>query len=116
MSYYPEPDSHIIDKVKVVLDFSNYATEKELDHATCIDASGKDEKKDFIALRAEVDKLDINEVNNVSTSLNNSKIKVGDLHICNLKTVAADLKKVSDVIEVKKKTLKTLKTLKNGEY
>ena len=26
MSYYPEPDSHIRDKVKVVLDMSNYAT------------------------------------------------------------------------------------------
>ena len=30
MTYYPEPDSHIGDKVKVVLDLSNYATEKEL--------------------------------------------------------------------------------------
>ena len=26
MSYYPEPDSHIIYKVKVVLDVPNYAT------------------------------------------------------------------------------------------
>ena len=26
MKYYPEPDSHIRDKVKVVLDLSNYAT------------------------------------------------------------------------------------------
>ena len=26
MSYYPEPDSHIRDKVKAVLDLSNYAT------------------------------------------------------------------------------------------
>ena len=26
MSYYAEPDSHIGDKVKVVLEFSNYAT------------------------------------------------------------------------------------------
>ena len=26
MSYYAEPDSHIRDKVKVVLEFSNYAT------------------------------------------------------------------------------------------
>ena len=26
MSYYPEPDSHIRDKVKVVLDLPNYAT------------------------------------------------------------------------------------------
>ena len=28
MSYYPEPDSHIRDEVKVVLDLSNYATKK----------------------------------------------------------------------------------------
>ena len=28
MSYYPEPDGHIRDRVKVVLDFSNYAKEK----------------------------------------------------------------------------------------
>ena len=28
MSYYPERDSHIRDKVKVVLDLSNYATKK----------------------------------------------------------------------------------------
>ena len=29
MNYYPEPDSHIRDKVKVVLDLSNYATKRE---------------------------------------------------------------------------------------
>ena len=34
MSYYSEPDSHIRGKVKVVLDLSNYATKKKLDHAT----------------------------------------------------------------------------------
>ena len=28
MSYYPEPDSHIRHKVKVVLELSNYATKK----------------------------------------------------------------------------------------
>ena len=28
MSYYPEPDSHIRDKVKVVLELSKYATKK----------------------------------------------------------------------------------------
>ena len=28
MSYYPEPFSHVRDKVKVVLDMSNYATKK----------------------------------------------------------------------------------------
>ena len=30
MNYYPELDSHIRDKVKVVLDLSNYATEKRI--------------------------------------------------------------------------------------
>ena len=28
MSYYPEPDGHIRDKVKVVLDLSNYPAKK----------------------------------------------------------------------------------------
>ena len=28
MSCYPEPDSHMRDKVKVVLDLSNYVTKK----------------------------------------------------------------------------------------
>ena len=39
MSYYPEPDSHIRYKVKVVLDLSNYATKKKLDHAAGVDTS-----------------------------------------------------------------------------
>ena len=30
MSYYPEPDSHVRDKVKVVLDLSNLETKKNL--------------------------------------------------------------------------------------
>ena len=37
MSYYPETDSHNREKVKVVLDLSNYAPKKELDHATGVD-------------------------------------------------------------------------------
>ena len=32
--YYLEPDSNIIDKVNVVLELLNYATKKELEHAT----------------------------------------------------------------------------------
>ena len=50
LCYYLEPDSHIRDKVKVVLDLSNYATKKELDRATGIDTSDLAVKKDFIAL------------------------------------------------------------------
>ena len=32
MSQYPEPDSHIRDKVLVLLDLQNYVPKKELDH------------------------------------------------------------------------------------
>ena len=39
MSYYPEPDSHIRDKIIVVLELSNHTTKKELEHATGADTS-----------------------------------------------------------------------------
>ena len=37
MSCYPKQDSHIRDKVKVVLDLSNYATKNKLEHARGVD-------------------------------------------------------------------------------
>ena len=40
-------ESHIKDKVKVVLKFSNYPNKKELDHATGIDALDLAGKKKF---------------------------------------------------------------------
>ena len=105
MSYYPEPDSHIRDKVKVVLKLTNYATKRELEHTTRV----------FIALKAEVDKLEINKLINVPTSLNNLKTKVDDLDVGNLKTVHVDLKRLSDVVDnevVKKTKFNTLKAKK----
>ena len=37
MSCYPEPDSHIQDKVKIVLRLVKYATKKELEHTIGVD-------------------------------------------------------------------------------
>ena len=76
MSYHPEPESHVRDKDKVVLDLSNHGTKKESGHSTGVYSPDLAAKKDFIALKAEVVKLDINKVTNDSTSLNNLKIKV----------------------------------------
>ena len=90
MSYYPELDSHIRDKVKVVLDLWNYITKKELVNATGVDTSDLAPKKDFIVLKAEVDKLDINKLVNVQTSLNDLKTKVDDLDVDKLKTAPVD--------------------------
>ena len=117
MSYYPEPDRHIRDKVKVVLDLSNYAIKKELDYAARIDTSDLAAKKDFIALKAEVDKLDINKLINVSTSLNNFKTKVDDLDVGKLEIIPIDLKKLNDVVNnevVKNTKFNTPKTKVNN--
>ena len=68
---YKVLDSWIYDlNVKVVLDLSNYATKKELECAIGVATSNLAAKKDFIALKAEVDKIDINKVVNVPTNLN----------------------------------------------
>ena len=60
--------------------------------------------------------MDISKLGNLPTSLNNLKAKVNDLDFGILKTVPADLKKLSDVLanEVVKDTkFKTLKTKVN---
>ena len=67
-------------------------------------------------MKAEVEKLDINRVVNVLTSLNNLKIKVDDLDVGKLKTVPIDLK-LSDAVDndaVKNKKFNTLKTKVNS--
>ena len=117
MSYYPEPDSHIRDKVKVVLDLSSYTTKKKLNHVTDVDTSDLTAKKDFIALKAEAEKLEFNKFVNVPTSLNNLKTKVDDLDVGKLKTVPVNLRKLSDVVDnevVKNTKFNTLKTKVNN--
>ena len=75
MSYYPEIDNDIRDKVKVVLDLTNYI------NACSIDTSDLAAKKDLVAFKADVDKLKITKLTNVSTSLNNFKTKVDDFSL-----------------------------------
>ena len=97
MSYYTEPNSHIKDKVKVVLELSNQATKTELNG----DVSNLhliQLLNFFIALRAEVGKLDIKKLVNVPTSLNSVKTTVINLDTGKLKTVPLDLKKLNDVV------------------
>ena len=96
MSYYPQPDGHTRDKAKVVLNVTNYATKKELEHASGVETSDLTVKKDFVALKAEVDKLYINKLLDVPTSWTNLKTKVDDVDVVELKTVPVHLKNVSD--------------------
>ena len=72
-------------------------------------------------MKVEVDKLDINQLTNVPTSLNNLKfrlnLKLDDLDFGKLKNVPVDLKKLSDVWYnklVKISKFNTLKTKVNN--
>ena len=64
-------------------------------------------------MKSEVDKLDINKLTNVPTSLNNLKTKLNELDVGKLKTVAVDLKKLSHIVDnevAKNPKFNTLKT------
>ena len=87
MSHYPELDNHVRDKVKVVLDLLSHSTKKKKEYGIGIDISDLTAKKYFIALKAEVDKLNINKMTNLSTGLNKLKNKVDDLDVGELKMV-----------------------------
>ena len=60
---------------------------KELKHARGVNTSDLIAKKDTIALKAEVDKLEINKFVNVTTSLNNLKAMIDDLDVDKKKNV-----------------------------
>ena len=68
-------------------------------------------------MKAEVDKLDINNLVNVPTSFNNLKTKVDDLDVGGLKAAPIDLKKLSDVVSkevVENTEFKSLNTKVNN--
>ena len=58
MSLYQERESHIRQKVKVVLDLSNFAIIKILEHAAGVNASDLAANKEFFTVKVEADKLD----------------------------------------------------------
>ena len=105
MSHYLELESHVTDKVKVVLDQSNFATKKKLNDATGVDTSNLAAKGYLIALKAEGDKLSIKKLFNAPTGFSNLKAKVDDLDVGKLKTVPVDLSHLSHVMS--KEVVKT---------
>ena len=101
MIYNPELDIHIRNKIKVKLELSNYTIKRESQHATGVDTYDLTTKRDFIALKADVEQLDINKLVNVSTSFNNLKLNIDDLDVRKLKTVSINLKKIDQVVDKK---------------
>ena len=78
---------------------SNHTTKKELDYATGVDTYDLVTKKGFIALKAEVDKPEINKLIMFQLVWIILKTKLDNLDVGKLKTVPVDLKKLSDVVD-----------------
>ena len=97
MEYYSEPDDH---KFKVVLVLANYSTKKDIGYSTSISKSNLAAKEDFIALKCEVVKLEINKLANIPTSLNFFFKKLDNLDISKLKAVIIVLKKLSYILDI----------------
>ena len=82
-----------------------------------IDTPALAAKKDSAALKSQRDKLDIDKLVNVPTSLNNLKTRLDGLDIGKLKTIPVDLNKLSNVVDnkvVKNTKFNTLKSKVNN--
>ena len=69
-------------------------------------------------MKAEVEKLEINKLANVPTSLNDLKTKVDDLDVGKFKNVLVDLKKLNDVVdnEFVKNNIQQIQHIENSKY
>ena len=90
--------------MKVELDLSNYATKADLKNAVSLDTSKSAKKVDVASLKSDVDKLDIDKLKNVPTSLSNLKSKAGKLDFDKLVLAPVDLNKLR--VEVKNNVVK----------
>ena len=88
MSYYP-PYRSSSNNIKVKLDLTNYATKDDVKNITHVDVSSHATKTNLASLKTEVDKIDTDK----------------------LKTIPADLAKLSNVVknDVVKKLTTALK-------
>ena len=60
--YIPKPYEPFGEDISVIVDLPNYATKTYLKNATGIDTSKLAAKSDFVSLKAEVNKLDIDKL------------------------------------------------------
>ena len=94
--YFPEPHEPLRGDINVKVDLSDYATKTDLKLAAGIDTSKLAAKSGLVSLKAEVDKLDIDKLKSVPTSLSNLKSKVDT---GKLETTPVDLSKLSNIVK-----------------
>ena len=68
MSYYP-PYKSSSSNIKVKLDLTNYATKTDLKNITHVDVSSFASKTNLVALKTEVDKIDVDKLKTAPVDL-----------------------------------------------
>ena len=94
--YFPEPN-YLGRRVKDELDLAKYTKNSYLKNATGVDASKPDKKTDLSSLKSSVDKLDIDKLKNIPTTLRNLESKVDKLDADKLVPTPVDLSKLNVV-------------------
>ena len=85
--------------MRVELDMFNYATKTDLKNATGVDTSECAKKTNSASFKFDVDKVDNDKLENLSSNLSNLKSKTGKLDIGKLETSPVDLSKLSNVVK-----------------
>ena len=78
MSYFPDPYTRSKSKIKVELDLSNYVTNSDLRNVTDVDTSQFAKRTDLTSSKSDVNKLDIDKLEKLPSSLSSSKRKVDE--------------------------------------
>ena len=106
MNYNP-PCGHRTNEKKIELDLSNYTTKSDLKNTISVDISDFAKNTDLASLKSDIDKLNVDKLNNIQSGLDSLKNKVYKLDVDRLKPVLVDLKQLSDVVDndVLKKTV-----------
>ena len=99
MSEYFQKPNFLGPNVKIESALSNYATKTDLKNATGVATFAFAKKTDLANLKSDVDKLNIDELNNVSSHLNNLRSKVDKLDIGKLETTPIDSCKLSNALK-----------------
>ena len=86
--------------MKVALGSSKYATKADLKNATGVDTSSFAKQSDLANLKSDVDKLDIDKLENISTNLRNLTNKADKLDVDQLVPAPVDLGKLRDALKI----------------
>ena len=109
--FFSKPYEPFGGDISVKADLSNYATKADIKNLSHIDTSSFALKSNFASLKTEVDKLDIDKLKSLPTSIRRLKSKVYKLDIDKLTPVPVNLSKLSNAVknEAVKKMIRILR-------